>query len=293
MDISDIEIILTISNTGGLSRSCEHLHMSQPTLSKKLARIEDRLGAQLFYRYPKGLVPTDIAKYILTKFPPLREQLSEIERHVVMMNELEYGQLNLGVGPIIEQILLPNVLAKFVESTNGPQISVVTEDDETLLEMFAASELDIIVGPFQAEDWQRVDIMSIPMIEDEIIAIARTNHPIFGKNKITEKQLLEYPLIAPKAQGTARDSQVTPIADALKVTSDNYDLLKKVTLTTDTICAGPRAVFQNEINGGQLRETGVALSISWKSALLVRPETYVTPLAHLVVSLFEDAASAT
>ena len=217
--------------------------------------------------------------------------LSEVERHLELLNSLEVGQVNLGVGPIIEQVLLPQVLTTFIESTNGGEVAVVTEDDETLLEMFASSELDIVVGPFAAKDWQRRDITSIPMIEDEIVAITRHDHPIMQEPKVSLELLMSYPLIAPKAQGTAKNSKFSQITEILKVKSDNYDLLKKVTLTTDSICAAPRSAFREELDAGELVEVNSPLSITWSSALLVRPETLASPLASKLVSLFEQAAA--
>ena len=52
MDIQDLEIIRAIHDTGSLSRASVDLHVSQPTLSKKLARLEHQLGTVLFHRYP-------------------------------------------------------------------------------------------------------------------------------------------------------------------------------------------------------------------------------------------------
>ena len=89
MDVRDIELINAVCEAGSLSRACLQLNMSQPTLSKKLARLEHVLGAELFHRYPKGLVPTDTARYILSRAEPLRAHIAEIERHVQLMNQLD------------------------------------------------------------------------------------------------------------------------------------------------------------------------------------------------------------
>ena len=57
----------------------------------------------------------------------------------------------------------------------------------------------------------------------------------------------------------------------MKILSDNYDILKKLTRSSDVICAGPRAVFKNELGDGVLSEIGTPLDITWESALLVKP----------------------
>ena len=68
------------------------------------------------------------------------------------MTSLVSGELRLGVGPIVEQLMLPQVLSRFLETTGDVSMSIVAEDDQTLLRLFADAELDIIVGPFSASE---------------------------------------------------------------------------------------------------------------------------------------------
>jgi len=291
VDVRDIELIHAVCEAGSLSNACIQLNMSQPTLSKKLARLEHALGAELFHRYPRGLVPTDIARYILSKAEPLRAQMAEIERQVELMTQLEKGQVNLGVGPIIEQVMLPEVLRSFVESTGDVELSIVTEDEETLLSMFDSSQLDIIVGPFDSEAQSRDDRIVIPMIRDKIIATARSGHPLFDPPLAERADLMNYSWVAPRAQGTLQEVGDHPLMSKMKVLTDDYDILKKLTQFSDVICAGPRAVFKKELQTQELREIESPLNLTWESALLVKPETYATPLAKHLVSIFESASA--
>ncbi|MEM8660547.1 MAG: LysR family transcriptional regulator [Pseudomonadota bacterium] len=288
MEVKDIELIHAVHETGSLSQACIALNMSQPTLSKKLARLEQTLGSTLFHRYPRGLAATAVAQYILSKAAPLRAELAEIERHVQLMTELEAGRLNLGVGPIIEQVMLPEVLRAFVESTGDVELSIVTEDEPTLLSMFNASELDVVVGPFDVNEHTGKNRISIPMISDRIIAAARPYHPVFSKTAPELNELLRYSWVAPKTQGTVKGIDGHPIFKKMKVLSDNYTALKTLTCFSDAICAGPRAVFKSELELNQLREIKLPFELIWTSALLVKPETYATPLARHLVSLFES-----
>lgn len=289
MDVRDIELIHAVYEAGSLSRACTRLNMSQPTLSKKLARLEHVLGTALFHRYPKGLVPTDTTRYILSRAEPLRAHIAEIERHVQLMTQLDRGRLNLGVGPIIEQVMLPEVLKTFVESTGEVALSIVTENEETLLSMFRASELDIVVGPFEAQQQQGEHIVAIPMITDRVIAVARPDHPLFDAKTVEMEALIDYSWVAPKAQGTVQHIGDHPIFSRMKILSDNYDILKKLTISSDVVCAGPRAVFKEELDAGALTEIDLPLQVTWESALLVKPETYATPLARHLVAIFESA----
>lgn len=291
MDIGDIELIEAVHKTGSLSKACIDLSISQPTLSKRLARLERNLGAELFYRYSTGLVATPVAEYVLSQSNQARSQLREIKRHVELMTSLDSGELRLGVGPIVEQLMLPQVLSRFLETTGRVSVSIVAEDDQTLLKLFADAELDIIVGPFSASEQATDHVLGFEMVSDHITAVVRASHPLCDI-EVTESALADYPLISPKAQGTVRGQDIPDGLNNLKIISDNYDSLKSLTLTSNAICMGPKAVFASQIQAGDLVELPLPISVEWKSALLVKRETYTTPLARHLVSLFEDAARA-
>ena len=289
MDIRDIELIEAVHKTGSLSKACVELSISQPTLSKRLARLESTLGAELFFRYSTGLVATPVAEYVLAESHRARSQMRDIKRHVELMTSLDAGELRLGVGPIVEQLMLPQVLTRFLETTGEVSVSIVAEDDQTLLKLFTDAELDIIVGPFSASEQSTDHIRGFEMVSDHIVAVVRASHPLCGE-AITESALTQYPLISPKAQGTVRDQNIPAGFNNLKIVSDNYDSLRSLTLSSDAICMGPRAVFAAQVQSGDLVELPLPLSIEWKSALLVKRETYTTPLARHMVGLFESVA---
>lgn len=290
MDVSEIELIEKVHETGSLSRACLELAVSQPTLSKRLARLEKTLGAELFYRYSTGLVATPVAEYVLSQSSSARAQLRDIKRHVELMTSLDKGHLRLGVGPIIEQLMLPQVLRRFMETTGDVSVSIVSEDDDTLLSLFEESKLDIIVGPFSAAAQLSDHVRTFAMISDRITAAVRADHPLLSR-ELELESISEYPIISPRAQGTVRDQRIPEAFDKLKVVSDNYDSLKSLTKVSDAICLGPSSVFTADIADEVLVELPLPLDIRWESALLVKRETYTTPLARLLVNLFEMIAA--
>ncbi len=290
MDISDIELIRAIVRSGSLSEVSRQMNQSQPTLSRKLQRLEDTLNTQLFHRSARGLAPTEIASFIVSEAEPLDRQLRAIERHVELATQLEAGSVRLGVGPIIEQILVPDALTRFVQTTGNIQVSVITEDDITLLRMFEASELDVVIGPFDVEEWNNKGVVTKRMVGDEIIAVARYDHPVFQYDVVDAEILERYPWAVPTTQGhiQRRQDAVEPFEP--KVTADNYDLLRRITIRMDTICAGPRAIFRGDLEGKILREIKVDLGLYWESTLFVRPVSLATPLVKHLVTLCEDVA---
>lgn len=290
MDTADITLIRTIADQGSITRAAAVLHQSQPTLSRKLARLESRLRTPLFHRSPTGLVATDVARYILDAARPLDAQLRRIERHVEQMTQLETGEIRLGVGPIIEQVLLPEVLGQFVAQTGNVRISTLTDHADTLIARLEDAELDVIAGPFRTAD--HPGLVGFPLITDNLVTVARAEHPLFASPGLKPQ---DFPLAAPLpqgslaqgivAQGTLAQSGDRPAPRNQRIASDNYPLLIRVVLASDCICRGPRTVFQPELATGTLREVKSRRSVVWESACLMRPESAEAPLVKLLVRL--------
>lgn len=291
MDISDVHMIDVIIRTGSLSEACKQLNQSQPTLSRRLSRLEDNLKVQLFHRSARGLVPTDIATYIVSSAAPLNKQLKAIERHIELASNLNFGSVSIGVGPINQHLLMPDVLTRFAQMTGDIQVSVVIEDDQTLLTMFDNSDLDIIIGPFDEQEWAAKGIITEQLVGDPIIAVARYDHPVFQYETVTEEILARYHWAVPKTEGTVQRREDGVRLRAPKIVADSYELLRRVSIRLDTICAGPRAIFKKDIETRALREINVDLGLYWQSVLFVRPESIATPLVRQLVELCKDVSS--
>lgn len=284
METADIALIRTIFEEGSLTQAAERLHISQPTLSKKLARLETQLKTKLFYRSPTGVVATEVAQYIIESAQPIQAQIKRIERHIEQLTQHETGTVRLGVGPIIEQVLLPEVLIRFVEATGNVRLSIITDHANTLLAGIANADLDIIAGPFRPDD--QANLVGYPLIQDELVTVARAEHPIFTAQDPVEPEA--FPYASPAPQGTVFGG-VSRRGRKL-IVSENFPLLKNLTLNSDCICVGPWHVFSDEIKSGVLREVEAQQPITWTSACLVRPESAETPLVKLLVNLMVEVS---
>lgn len=283
MDSSDITLLRALTTHGSITRASASLFMSQPTLSKKLARLERQLEARLFHRSPTGLVPTPVTDYILRSAEPIEVQLKRIERHVSQLVQLDTGEVRLGVGPIIEQLLLPDVLTGFVNATGaGTKLLTVTDHADTLLAKLRNAELDLIAGPFRVRDHE--DLLGERLLHDELVTVARARHPLFAKGG--KRKAHEFPLAAPLPQGALQDEEREGRARKL-IASDNYSLLTKLTLASDCVLRGPRSLFREQLRSGALREVG-SRKVIWQSAVLMRPESAEIPLVKLLLKLLLD-----
>ena len=284
LEISDLHMVETISRTGSLTKASDELHVSQPTLSKRLARLETLLDTRLFQRDPTGLTPTLIANYLIESSEQIKANMKSVERQVERILKHDSGDLRVGVGPIIEQVLLPNVLAEFARQTGSVRLSVVTDRADILLDQLKAGQLDIIAGPFNADDiaHSEAGLNAINLIKEETINVVRDQHPILSDKK---PDFFSYPYASPPIQGTMTGIQRPAVQERARVFADNYTLLKTLVMSSDYICGGPRYIFAKELKAGTLRVVTDSPTNAWQSACLMKSESLDTPLVKLFAEI--------
>lgn len=284
LDVSDLNMVAVICRTGSITQAAETLHVSQPTLSKRLARLEDQLACRLFQRGPTGLKATHIANYLVESATLLQSNIAAVERHVERIRNHDSGDLNVGVGPIIEQVLLPPVLTAFATHTGKVRLSILTDRAEQLYDLLLAGKLDLIAGPFAADDEKFVaaGIHSVPLIREQTINVARADHPIFRDGS---DDFYAYPYAAPPRQGSMADTRNPESRPGGRVYADNYNLLKSLVLSSNYICGGPRHIFKDELASGKLQEIIGSNTAMWQSACLLKEEALDTPLVKLFLDL--------
>ncbi len=289
LDISDIQMISVIADEGSINRACEVLHISQPTLSKRLSRLEKKLKIELFHRHTNGMVPSAAAKYLMEAGVGLQDQVHSIERQLELMANLVGGEVNLGVGPIVEQLLLPKVLLDFVDKQHKFKISVVTESYERLLELLRIGQIDVAVGPFNLEDISDEFKVALSHCEPIVVAVRRDHDLTKTGNQVSLQPIFSYPSISPNipVQVGKQLQQMSDLASfSPSITCDNYAMAKTIVANSDYITAGPESLFRKEFDSQSLIKLDPPMELLWQCYCIAKPETLLMPAVKEVVDIF-------
>lgn len=296
LDVAEIRAVAAIIETGSIKKAADVLNTTQPTLSKLLLRLEDRLGATLFHRSRRGMTPTPAGTFVAKSATGIVTELSKIERQVSSMADEGPVSIRLGVGPIVEHLFLSDVLESHLAEFPKTRIDIRTESADILQQLVLSGEIDLAAGPFDdAEVDPRLE--AFPIAEEPILYVARPGHPLFDEDKQWGlAELTKLPLATPHSPPSV-NKQITPNPgpnDSLAETGvrcENYGTLMSLAHYIDLIVPGPHSLFQEAIEEGRLRTIPTSFTLTWKCACLVRPETlYAAPLQRLV-DQFADVAA--
>ncbi len=153
MDWSVIRDFLAVAETGSLSGASRQLKVSQPTLSRRIADLEETLGATLFLRTPKGLLLTETGESILADARMMEQTALAIERRADAGREALDGSVRVSCTEGLGTQWLPDKLAKFHKAyprllieilVDNRALNLVRREADIALRMFRPEQPDLV-----------------------------------------------------------------------------------------------------------------------------------------------------
>ena len=193
LDFDDLEQLTAFARCGTLSAAAEELHISQPTITRTMQRLEDDFGAPLFVRSKNSIELNETGKMAVEY---ARKLLFEAENAVRSVQEFDKNLRSVNVAscaPAPLWSLLPELSARFLKNTVTSQLMDIPE----IIAAVSAGRQDIGILPFECHDKGLVDMVYIkedlavcvppesPLAELEEVSFAELN----GFNCLLRDQL--------------------------------------------------------------------------------------------------------
>lgn len=118
----DLRIVLAVAENGTISRAAAALRISHPTLSRRLRRIEQRLGVRLFERMPSSCQPTEAGEEMRVLASRLRDDIVALEGRIAGRDRSSHGSVRLTAPDAVSEYLLPEILAKICRE--APELTI-------------------------------------------------------------------------------------------------------------------------------------------------------------------------
>lgn len=146
MELHQLRYFSAVAQTGNFTKAATQCHVSQPSLSQQILKLEDEMGSPLFERRRDGVVLTLAGEMLLPHARRVLTEVSDAGARLRDASKLARGRLRLGVIPTIAPFFLPRPLAQFRQNHPGVAVTLregVTKELTTLLE---AEEIDLFIA---------------------------------------------------------------------------------------------------------------------------------------------------
>ena len=192
MTLTELRYVVTLARERHFGRAAERCHVSQPTLSVAVKKLEDELGIPLFERSKSSIRVTETGQRIIEQAQRVLDQVGVIRD----MAQDGKNQLNspLKVGAIytIGPYLFPHLLPELRRA--APEMPLYIEENYTanLRQKLRHSELDAIIV---ALPFDEPEVVTLPLYDEPFVVLLPADHPLTKKDQVTPEEMAKEQLL--------------------------------------------------------------------------------------------------
>lgn len=142
-NLNDYRVFYTVAKEKNISRAAHSLFISQPAVSKVIRRLEDRLGATLFFRTSRGVSLTAEGQVLFESVEAAMQSLSSGEYQIFKMKSLDMGHIRIGVSTTLCKHLLLPYLKEFIHMYPHVRISILCQSTNQTVKLLEEGAIDI------------------------------------------------------------------------------------------------------------------------------------------------------
>lgn len=191
LKLPQLRLIAAIMARGQLGPAAEDLGLTQPAASRMLAETERLVGAPLFERRPKGMVPTPIGQLIGRRAQLVTAELQDLAAEVTEMQQGAAGIVRVGsvTSPAVGY-LVP-AIRRLRAASPRVEVRVDVAPSTVLLRALNEGELDFMIGRLMPES-DPSDYLVLPGRPEPIGFLVRRGHPLAGRGPVAISDLLAH-----------------------------------------------------------------------------------------------------
>ena len=213
MEMHQLRYAVAVVRAGNFSRAAEQCHVSQPSLSQQIMKLEEELGERLFDRTKREARLTPHGEAFLQRAVRILEEVDAAKREANDAKDLLSGTVTLGVIPTVAPYLLPGVMAAFAKKYPGVEMIVHEEQTTRLLKMLHGYEIDLALASLPLEGEQ---LQIQPLFTEELLLALPPSHPLSRKAVVPDSELEQEHLIVMK-EGHCLGDQVLSFCNRRQV----------------------------------------------------------------------------
>jgi len=277
VNLSELRYIVALANQRHFGRAATACHVTQPTLSVAVKKLEAELGVPLFERASHDVRVTAVGERVVEQAQRALEAIESVRQVAASESDQLGSTLRIGaiftVGPYLFPQLISNLHAL------APNMPLIVEENLTAVlgEKLKTGELDVIIISLP---YSGAGILTLPLYEEPFVVLLPAGHPLTRKKSLRPEHLEGESILMLGAGHCFRDQVVAACpacaqksigADGVVYTAEGSSL--------ETI----RHMVASGMGVTVLPNTAAGSSLYTETQLLVRP--FVRPAPKRAVAL--------
>ncbi len=190
--LDNLNVFATVVEQASINRASQVLNMTQPALSRKIKKLEDQLGVELFQRKGKKLVLTRIGEIGYDIAVEMRELQLKLQQAIAEYKAKGTSRITIGASLTTLQSTLPDLIAIITGSGQEIDIKAITGKTHEIVTLVKEKKADI---GLVASSIQDPELTCVPLFDDHLCLVLPHDHTLAGKATIDIGDLSGLPMI--------------------------------------------------------------------------------------------------
>jgi DNA-binding transcriptional LysR family regulator len=191
LKLRDVDILLSVIQTGSMGKAAAALNMSQPAVSKAIAYLEQTLGVRLLDRSRQGVEPTPCGRALVKRGVAMFDELRQGVHDIASLTDPTVGEIRMGGSEHTISAIYSPVIHRL--SNQHPRMSfhVSVGDLRTTLRELDARHIDFVVSRMYSPPSEEHSVEVL--FEDPLVVVTGPNNAIARRRRIEVADLLDEP----------------------------------------------------------------------------------------------------
>ena len=176
-----------------ITRAAEELSITQPSLSKAITQLEEELGVRLFDRVGRQIRLNHYGEALLRRVERASQELEQGQREIADLVSGDEGFIELAIHAGTQ--LLPDLLSTFRQQYPQIRFRASQVNAPEAFEQLERGEVDLCIT---CPPSQRPDILSVPLITEEVVLAVPPDHRIAGREHVPLSEVADEAFISLK-----------------------------------------------------------------------------------------------
>lgn len=189
MKLHDLHVLMTVVQAGSMGKAAEHLHTSQPNISRAIADLEDALGVRLLDRHRQGVVPTPYGRAVLDCGAAVFDDLRLAVKNIEFLADPATGEVRIGSNHLPAATFVPAIIDQLSARYPRIRFHVLTGEHDALYRELSERNVDLLVI------WRFAPIADGRLafetfFDDSYVVVAGAQNPLARRRRIALAELM-------------------------------------------------------------------------------------------------------
>ncbi|WP_227368729.1 LysR family transcriptional regulator [Halomonas sp. M20] len=203
MDTQSLQAFLAVADNGSFSLAGEQLYLTQPAVSKRIATLEEQIGARLFDRIGRRVSLTEAGQVLLPRAREILVMVNDSRQALANLAGDIRGSLIMATSHHIGLHRLPPILKTYTQAHPEVRMDLRFLDSEQAYQGVLTGELEVAVVTLAPAPDPRLTV--VPVWVDRLHFVCGKDHPLAKQGRVALTALSEHDAVLPGHLTFTRD----------------------------------------------------------------------------------------